>query len=205
MSEHPVIAIFDFDGTLVEGDSFWPFLGLIAGWPKTAITFTRGLALCAIYRLHKTKPGKSDSRTFIKDYLLRKLIAGKKLKDLPPILEKLRTWRKWKAPIHQALLDHHAKGHHIVIASGGLDLYLPALLRDLPHHALICTEIGIADGVSTGEMVIGNCVRERKAELVADYIKNYQAAHGPLADSWGYGNAPHDVPMLALVRHATLV
>jgi phosphoserine phosphatase len=99
------------------------------------------------------------------------------------------------------LFDHHAKGHTIVIASGGLDLYLPALVKDLPPCAVICTEMEIKDGIITGEMTNGNCVRQRKAELVAAYM----AAHGPFDASWGYGNFPHDLPMLELVKYRTIV
>jgi phosphoserine phosphatase len=101
----------------------------------------------------------------------------------------------------RALRDHHAQGDKIVIASGGLDLYLPELLQNIPYDALICTQIGTSDDIVTGEMINGNCVRLRKAELVGAWL----AANGPFEQSFGYGNYPHDVPMLGLLKHRIIV
>jgi HAD superfamily hydrolase (TIGR01490 family) len=195
-----VIAVFDFDGTLVENDSFFPFLAFVAGWPRTFAVFLEALGLFALHRL-RDDPAAEDHRTFIKAYMMKKLLAGTRVEGLPSALGRLRNWRRWKESIRATLMRHHEAGHHIVIASGGLDLYLPYLLEDLPHHAIVCTRVGVADGVVTGEMISGNCVRVRKAELVAEYI----AKNGPFGESWGYGNLPHDLPMLELLTHRVVV
>ena len=137
----------------------------------------------------------------MKAYLLEKLLAGRAVSELAPSVGKLRNWRRWKDAVRKTLLQHHEAGHHIVIASGGLDLYLPELLKDLPHHALICTQVGVTNGTITGEMIFGNCVRLRKAELVAEYIEE----NGPFAEGWGYGNLPHDLPMLNLLKHRIII
>lgn len=199
-TEPPILAVFDFDGTLVENDSFFPFLGFIAGWPQTALAFSEALALFASRRLQKD-PAAEDHRTFIKARMMERLLAGKPVDAILPAVSRLRGWRRWKESVRTELLRHHAAGHHIVIASGGLDLYLPHLLDDVPHHAIICTQVGIADGKITGAMVSGNCVRARKAERIAEYM----ARHGPFAESWGYGNLPHDLPMLGLMKHRIVV
>ncbi len=201
-SSERTIAVFDFDGTLVESDSFWPFLGFVAGWPRTAAALVQGLALFALRCVKdKNDPAVRDHRTFIKAHLLNTLLTGRTVDRLAPSVEKLRSWRKWKESVHNILLQHHDAGHHVVVASGGLDLYLPGLLQDLPHHALICTQIGVKNGLVTGEMISGNCVRLRKAELVADYISR----NGPFAESWGYGNLPHDLPMLNLLKYRIVI
>ncbi|MDD3371960.1 MAG: haloacid dehalogenase-like hydrolase, partial [Alphaproteobacteria bacterium] len=67
--------------------------------------------------------------------------------------------------------------------------------------ALICTDIGVENGVITGDMIHGNCVRLKKAERVEAWL----AEHGPFDESFGYGNYPHDVPMLNLVKHRIIV
>ena len=192
------IAVFDFDGTLVKGDSFWFYLYYAAGAWSTFWAVRKSFFLLF---WHAHRPETYDKRKFIKQQLIDRLLKGRKVKSLQRAAEKLRVWKQWKEPIRAALLDHYAKGHHIVIASGGLDLYLPELLKDLPHHGLICTTIGTKDGVVTGDMVSGNCVRERKAELVAEYL----AKNGPFTDSWGYGNLPHDLPMLNLMKQRVIV
>lgn len=196
------IAIFDFDHTLITGDSLWPFLGYACGGPRAAAALAKAAVLFACRRgQNPGDPEIRDMRTFIKARLLKDLLAGRRPEQLGPAIEKLRRWQRLNSWVHRQLLDHHAAGHHIVIASGSLDLYLPELLRDIPHHALICTEVEIKDGVITGAMPSGNCVRQRKAGRIAAYL----AAHGPFSESWGYGNIPHDLPMLALVRQRIVV
>jgi phosphatidylglycerophosphatase C len=99
------------------------------------------------------------------------------------------------------LQEHYDQSHHVVIASGSLDLYLPELVKTLPHHALLCTKIEVVNGIATGVMSEGNCVRQGKADHVAAYLKQ----HGPFGESWGYGNFPDDVPMMNLLRHRVIV
>lgn len=197
-----IIAIFDFDGTLVKSDSFFPFLGYLSGWHCLIASFLKSLCSFTFLKLSNPQnPAVADHRTFIKASLLKDLVRGHTISELPEVRAKLCAWQVWIEPMKQALLDHHAQGHHIVVASGGLDVYLPTLLRDLPIDALICTKLGVEDDVLTGEMTSGNCVRERKAEMVAAYL----AEHGPFDDSWGYGNLPHDLPMLNLLKHSIIV
>ena len=194
------LAVFDFDDTLINGDALWPFLAYVAG----AVDFTEAcieIFASLAWKRFIHAPEAQDIGTFTKTAFAQKLLAGKRVEQLTPALEKLSRWQTWNEPMRQALLEHAAKGHHIVIASGSLDLYMPHLIKDLPHNALICTAIGVADGVITGELSIGNCVKERKAELVKEYI----VRHGPFDDSWGYGNFPPDVPMLKLLKQQILV
>jgi HAD superfamily hydrolase (TIGR01490 family) len=196
------IAFFDFDGTLVKGDSFFPFLGFLAGWHRLVGCFVVTLSLYMWQRITTPNvPAPTDHRTFIKKRLLNRLVAGRNLSELPAVLDKMHLWLRWNPLMKQALMEHHAKGHHIVVASGGLDLYLSSLLKDMPVDVVICTHIGVKDNMITGDMINGNCVRQRKAELVSDYMQK----KGPFSESWGYGNLPHDLPMLELLKHRVVV
>jgi len=196
------LAVFDFDDTLVYGDSLWPFLVYVVGMPRAMMALAEALFLLfRRYLTNKRDPTIVDYRTFIKTHLLRRLLTGQKADNLAAAVAKLRGWQKWNEPVRQTLLDHYNKGHKIVVVSGGLDLYLPVLLADLPQRALICTRMEVKDDVLTGEMSSGNCVRARKAEILANYILK----NGPFSESWGYGNYPHDIPMLELVDHRVIV
>jgi phosphatidylglycerophosphatase C len=196
------VAIFDFDHTLITTDSMIPFLALVAGWPKGLLALAEAVArFAAIYLKNPGDARLRDHRTFLKDHLLFRLLKGRPVAGLAPAIEKLRGRIVWNENVKRVLFDHAAQGRRIVIASGGLDLYLPALLTGLPSYTLICTKVGTDNGVVTGSMPVGNCVRARKAELVAEYLKN----SGPSTDSWGYGNYPHDLPMLELVEHRVIV
>jgi len=193
------VAIFDYDHTLITGDSFLPFLSYVAGRIQTYAALGEGLARCGLTRARGQVT--EGWRTPLKSHLLMRLIAGKRVEDMQEAAVKTRLWQTKNVPIMKALHEHHEKGDRIVIASGGLDLYLSELLRGVPYHALICTDIGVKDGIITGEMINGNCVRARKAERVGAWLD----ANGPFEESWGYGNYPHDVPMMELVRHRIIV
>ena len=196
------VAIFDFDGTLIKGDSLWPFLMSVAGLTHTMVTMVEA-AINARMSLPEGKTASSaEYRSRVKAYLIEYILGGVDVSTLQPVFERMQRWRVWNKKIVDALKDHHAKGHHIIIASGGLDIYLRPLLKDIPYHTLICTKLEIdSDGILTGQMSSGNMVRQRKAEIVAKYLKQ----NGPFGESWGYGNPPHDLPMLELVNHKTLI
>ena len=194
MSSARIIAIFDFDNTLIKGDSLWPFLVAVAGWPRCVMILMQAMILLLLRR------NNFDKRTFIKEYILLHLLGGRRLSDLSVAIEKIKTWKK-ELKTADELRKHHAAGHHIVIATGSLNLYMPAMLEGIPYDVLICTDMEISDNIVTGKMTSGNCVRMRKAE----FIKKYLNEHGPFDESWGYGNTPHDVPMLNLVKHRVIV
>ena len=189
------VAFFDFDKTLAEGESLWPFLVAAAGMPRCLLAVAQGMAAYLL------TPAGEDRRTIVKDILLRRALAGRHVADLAPAIARMRLWPRWLEPAFSALQKHHAAGDHIVVISGSLDLYLPAMLEGVPHDAIISTTMEVEGGVLTGRMAFGNCVRARKAELVAAYL----AQHGPFDDSWGYGNAPHDLPMMDLLKHRVVV
>lgn len=194
VTEQKTIAIFDFDGTLIKGDSLWPFLVAVAGLPRC-------LYILAMALVKINGCPQKERRTFIKSYLLKETLGGRRVADLEPAVKKVQAWVRWIEPTRKALMEHHASGHHIMIASGSLDLYLPVLLKDIPCDTVLCTRMEVENGVLSGRMLTGNCVRERKAEMVGDFL----ATHGPFEDSWGYGNLPHDLPMLHLVKNRVVV
>ncbi len=42
------LAVFDFDHTLITGDSLWPFLAAVAGWPRALLALAEGVGLFAL-------------------------------------------------------------------------------------------------------------------------------------------------------------
>lgn len=193
------VAVFDFDKTLITRDSFLPFLVFACGYVLVYEAVVEALARYAWRRVRR-KPNES-LRTFVKSFLLRRLLKGRSPEDLVDAVGKTQRWQKINEPVMQTLLDHHKNGDTIVIASGSLDLYLDELLEDIPHDAVICTNVGIKDGIITGEMTNGNCVRAGKAMRVKEWLET----HGPFDESFGYGNIPHDLPMLNVVKHRIII
>jgi HAD superfamily phosphoserine phosphatase-like hydrolase len=189
------VAVFDFDGTLVEGDSLWPFLVALRGKPATVIAYA-----IAILSVGLGLAAGEDKRTYIKDRVLRTLLHDVTPEQIQDAVKHLLHWRRWKQDVVDKLRAQKAAGCEIVIASGGLSVYLPQLLKGLPYDRLICSEMEWWDGRTTGYMK-RNCVRQNKAQCVAEDLK----ANGPYEESWGYGNLPHDRAMLDLVDNRTII
>ncbi len=187
------IAFFDFDGTLVKGDSLLPYLGYAAGWGRMMSAFALSLL--------RPDQGHPDYRTAVKAALLRRTLTGLPLEQARAAAEKLGALKHWKQPAHRELLRLKSEGCIIIVATGALELYIGALLRDLPIDGILSTEMEVKDGLLTGFMQGGNCVRQEKARRVAEYLQT----HGPFTKTHGYGNAPSDLPMLALLDEKTVV
>lgn len=189
------IAIFDFDGTLAIRDSLWPYLLRAAGPLRCAA------AVLAAVKGYVLAPKGKDRRTAIKENLLRVALSDISLVQASRAGARMRHWPKWIESTVSALKNHHAQGHHVLIATGSLDLYIEDMLADIPHDAVLCTVMEKKDGFLTGHMLSGNCVRQRKAQLVGEYL----AKNGPYDDVWVYGNAPHDLPMMEWAQHKIII
>ncbi|UEM03179.1 HAD-IB family hydrolase [Skermanella rosea] len=194
------IAFFDFDGTLVRGDSLLPFLSQIVGSRRARLSLAR--AVHGAIQLHATRRQLGDDiRTSTKAILLRQTLAGVPVAEAEAAAERLAGWTRWNRPILDALKAHQDAGRRIVVATGALALYMPVLLRGLGVDDLLATGLEEEDGILTGHMKGGNCVRAMKAQRVSAYLHH----HGPFGETWGYGNRPSDVPMLALLNNKVIV
>jgi len=199
-SGHPGVAFFDFDGTLVRGDSLLPFLSLIVGKKRARLSLMR--AVHGAIQLHAMKRQLgSDIRTSTKAILLRLTLTDVPVAEARAAAERLSGWVRWNRPILDALKAHQDAGRRVVVATGALDLYMPELLKDLGIDDLLATGLEEVDGVLTGHMKGGNCVRAMKAQRVSAYLHH----HGPFGETWGYGNRPSDVPMLDLLHNKVIV
>ena len=196
----PGIAIFDFDDTLVAGDSMPRFLEALLGvvparWAMVGAV-VRALAGHALGR-----PAGVDFPGSVKAELLGSTLAGVAVADAHAAAHRLRPRLVWLERQLQALRSHAAAGRRIVVVSGALDVDLPILLEGRPVDDILATTLECRDGRLTGRLAGVNCVRRAKAEC----IKAFLAGHAPTGPSWGYGNRPHDLPMLELVDHPTVI
>lgn len=194
---------FDFDDTLIHGDSLLLFLEEMAGW----WTARRAFALAAAQALRDRAIGgdaaTADFKGAVKAMALRWLLTGATPEDCAAAAQRVAARLRWDRAMLDVVAGHRARGDAVVLATGALDVYLPALLAPLgPLAGVLCTEMAVgADGCLTGAMATDNCVRREKARRVAAWL----AEHGPFADDCGYGNRPSDLPMLAGLRRGTVV
>ena len=185
------VAFFDFDGTLARHDSLPPFLIRTAGLRRTLFGFLRALL----------KPDKSqpDRKGAIKAAWLSNTLAGIPIDKART--SALRMKPKWIASTVSRLRELQQNGATIIVATGALDLYIHTLLGSLPIDHVMCTEMEVIDGIITGKMKTANCVRAEKARRVKDYLE----AEAPFTLTYGFGNAPSDLPMLALLGEVKVI
>jgi HAD superfamily hydrolase (TIGR01490 family) len=189
------VAVFDLDHTLTRQDSFPMWIAILVGWRRTLRAFTMaGFAV---------RPGRSDLRGRAKETILRWSVRGATMAEAQAAGRLLGQRIRWRENILAALHTHREAGRLIVIATGAPELYVAPLLRaaGIKADAVIGTGLEILNGKLTGRLAGANCVRDEKARRVADWM----TANGPFTESWGYGNRPHDLAMLALTQHQTIV
>lgn len=194
------VAFFDFDGTLIHGDSLPLFVGEVIGHRRAK------LALADAIRsgLHRHVRGRGPGVDFpgsVKAILLKRTLRGVAVSDALAAAERMVHRIRWHEPLVEVLKSHRRHGRRVVIATGALDLYMPALLRGLEVDDLLATGMEVRDGVLTGRLSTGNCVRLDKADRVRAWLHD----HGPFTETWGYGNRPSDLPMLALLNQKMVV
>ncbi|MDB5365378.1 MAG: hypothetical protein JWM77_1305 [Rhodospirillales bacterium] len=189
------LALFDLDGTLTRGDTLFWWIAALIGRTRASAAFAR-----AFGRLRKPDAMAADWRGRVKCAFLAN-VAGIEAGRAAQAGASVRETIRWRAPVVDALRAHAALGHRVVVITGAPSIYLPALLAHLPVDAILGAELEEADGRLTGRLLAPNPVRAAKRARLEAWI----AAHGPFGERWGYGNAPHDLPMLTLVDHAIVI
>jgi phosphatidylglycerophosphatase C len=200
----PVIAAFDFDGTLTRRDTFIPFLARGLGWPRFLWALLRCSPWLAGYALRVVRNDVAKGK------LMRATLAGRSMKEM-------QDWTaRWLAQDFPGQLRedamarlawHREAGHCCVMVSASPDIYLPRVAQQLGFDALLCTGMEVeGEGGSarlTGRMKTPNCHGEQKVvRLRAWAAERFGAAGLEGATLYAYGDTSGDKPMLRLAQHA---
>lgn len=192
----PVIAAFDFDGTLTRRDTLLPFLRFLCGPRALARSLLRhSLSLGTAVTFDR--PAQRDG---VKEGVLRELLAGRPRDDVQAAGEHFAR-RLGKGPpgmrLRPAPLSrwhwHREQGHDIVIVSAALDAYVAPFAQALGGGAaVLATRLLVAeDGTLTGGLEGLNCRGAEKVRRLRDWNPR------PDAELWAYGNSSGDRELLA--------
>jgi phosphatidylglycerophosphatase C len=189
----PVLALFDFDGTLTRKDSFLEFLKFAVGKPAYYIGMFLLSPILALYLL-KLIPNHTAKMLVIKYFMegwheeklwtTGKNYSIEKIPDIlhPEAMDKL----KW----------HQEAGHHIVVVSASIDWWLKPWC-EAHQLACICTEMRYEKGKFSGEYATPNCYgSEKERRIHAEIMRITQ-----YTEIYAYGDSRGDTEMLKMATH----
>lgn len=93
---------------------------------------------------------------------------------------------------------HQRKGHTVAVASAATSYQIAPVARDLGIDHLICTRLGVEDGLFTGRTDGPMLWGKHKAAGVRAFAREQGVR---LPDSYAYGNGYEDVAFLSTVGH----
>jgi phosphatidylglycerophosphatase C len=194
----PVIAAFDFDGTLTRRDTLLPFLIRSLGWSKFLSVMLLSSPWLIAYALKLMSNHRAKAR------LLKVSLAG--LSEVQAqqqaqsfVAHYLPTqWHTWGLA---QLVEHQRLGHRCVIVSASPGVYLHAVAASLGVDAVLCTEMVLIDGHYTGDMATPNCHGEQKVTRLQTWLGD-TFPDGIQPEIHAYGDTPGDFPLLRLAKRA---
>lgn len=189
------IAIFDFDGTLVKGDSIVSYLTMARqkGF-LTAIDLLSVLWASVSYLLKLSSIEKSKSRAlrFLKrmtqeqqKVLAEEFISTRLMPSLFP-----RGFKR--------MLMHEGQGDIILLVSASPAIYMGHLIRYLPVHAVLASPTE-QDGT-----IRVNYRGDRKVLRVKQWLSDNNIKPD-WENSYSYGNSLSDAPVMALTGHPIMI
>ncbi|MBV5307923.1 HAD-IB family hydrolase [Chromatium okenii] len=185
----PVLAAFDFDGTISIHDTFLPFLFRACGKMRVAVALARLSGEAVRVGLRRS------NRDQFKQRLLMQLLAGDSVARLQQIgaehaAQVLATQLRPAALARIAW--HRERGHQLIMVSASLDFYLEKIAAALGFNQLLCTRVAAIDDRCIGGIIGMNC---RGAEKV----RQLQFLCGDLTNSvlYAYGDSAGDQELLA--------
>jgi HAD superfamily hydrolase (TIGR01490 family) len=191
------LAIFDFDGTILRGNSWHEFFRF-----ELRRTPMRAPSLLGAYALRRLRiwPGER-----LRDFVLRGL-RGLSAAEVAAIGERLHATRLAPQVRAAALAEierRRSAGFVIAIATGTFDFAVAPLARIVRADLVVATTVAFADGHCLGCAAGEETLRSIKA----DAIRTVASTRGDIdwAASCAYSDSAMDIPLLALVGEPVFV
>ena len=187
------VAAFDFDGTLVPGDSLLPFVWRAAGPRRFLHAAARNggrVALATIARI--------GSRDEAKAAFVSTALRGLPSSEL--VGAGVEFSHRLEAKVHPAGLDrirwHRERGHELVLVSASLLVYLEPLADRLGFDAVLATGLEVGqDGLLTGGLDGANVRGPEKVVRLRRWLDDCPC------ELWAYGDSHGDRELLAEADH----
>lgn len=188
------IAVFDFDGTIIHGDSVVAMLFYARKKGLAGFRHVLNAALAgAMYHLHLIgpMPSKRAAHAFLKN--LSETEREAFLRDFAQTL-----FDRARPEALQQIAEHKKAGDLFILCSASGSCYMRYVAELLQADALLCTPCS-PDGLPTGP----NCRGEEKVTRVRQWLKENRMENAQLVA--GYGDTAGDAPILRQCETPVLV
>jgi len=199
------LAIFDFDGTLYEKETFQLLMDHLKTHPIYHTKYKKFIrASLPPYVANKLKlyPKQRMKERLMQIYARN--LQGISEDELHTFFEALAGKMKpdFNEDVCERLQNHHENGEYVMVVSGAYDLLLEKSLQHLPIDTMIGTHIPITDGHIDLDAPIYPIQGLRKNEKIEAFI---QGKNIDWDNSYAYGDSFTDVSVLELVGHPVAV
>lgn len=186
----PVVAAFDFDGTLTHRDSLLPFLFYATTLPVFASNMFALLPTLAGYALGLVPNGVAKQR------LLTRFFAGTPVEQLRGQAEQFAAQRLSALMSPAALRRlawHKRQGHRCIVISASLELYVRPWAIAAGFDEVIASRLETsADGQVSGRLLEGNCFGSEKVRRLEALLGDRSAY-----TLYAYGDSRGDRELLS--------
>lgn len=189
------LALFDFDGTMIRGDSIAAFVrslffkGLVP-LPRMADILWKTLKWkLGLIPAEEVKTLALSPLRALDSAAVEKACRGFALEALWP--------RVYPAALSK-MAAHAERGDLVLVVSASPEVYLKYLMEKLPVDGILATRVNKQFEVTF------NAVRENKTAMIRDWLKE-QDVQADFDASSAYGDSANDLPMLRMVGHPHLV
>lgn len=196
------VAAFDFDGTLTNGGSVYPFLVALRGtWPVlwAVVMLAPRLLRAALVG------GSAADQT--KEKLFTRLIGGlteEVVNERSAAFAQQHLNRHLRQDTRRRLEWHQRQGHHVVIVSASPDCYVRPAGERLGVDGVLATRLAVGGGgLLTGGYEGKNCRGAEKYARLAVYLRaqGLIGSGGDQPELWAYGNSRGDLRLLNAADH----
>ncbi|MBI5430027.1 MAG: HAD-IB family hydrolase [Nitrosomonadales bacterium] len=191
----PVVAAFDFDGTLTRRETLLPFLLHTLGAARVARAALMLAPTLAGYGLRLIRNDLAKQQVFVR------CLGGMRMDELRRQGERFAALRLpglMREEAMQRLAWHKRQGHRCVVISASLDLYIRPWAIRAGFDDVLATHLETrADGTTTGRLAGDNCYGIEK-------VKRLEALLGARDGYtlYAYGDSRGDKELLSGADHA---
>ena len=195
MDDKPLVAAFDFDGTITYRDTALPFVVFVAGWISSIWKFMTLIPAVIAYILGALSRQEMKERVFTRFF---SGMAIDELKSLGTQFAKKRLGVKLKPEAMRRIEWHKKQGHRLVLVSASLDVYLVPWATLAGFDDILSSSLEVdEEGKVTGKLQGLNCrglEKTRRLEALLGPRKNYEL--------YAYGDSRGDRELLAYADQA---